>query len=88
MVPHISDTHGQPTIAIPLVLVVLASVIKDGIEDRKRASADHYQNSQNVQRFDRDLLSIDNWKNLRVGHLVMINRNQAIPADLILLKAS
>jgi len=51
-VPQISDTHGQPTIGIPLSLVVMASVIKDWIEDWKRASNDYLQNSQRVLRAD------------------------------------
>lgn len=44
-VPAVTDTNRQPTIGIPLSLVVLGSMIKDWIEDRKRAYNDWVQNS-------------------------------------------
>jgi phospholipid-transporting ATPase len=88
-VPQISDTNRQPTIGIPLSIVVFASVIKDWVEDRKRAHNDHLQNSQKVNRAEPgEGYKEETWQNIKVGQIVRVKRNQTIPADLILLAAS
>jgi magnesium-transporting ATPase (P-type) len=67
----------------------MASVIKDWIEDSKRASNDFKQNSQKVLRADpveNEFVS-DTWQNLKVGQIIKVLRDQVIPADLLLLAA-
>ena len=87
--PQISDTNRQPTIGIPLSIVVLASVIKDWVEDRKRAQNDYRQNAQKVLRAEPgEGFKEETWQNIKVGQVVRVKRNQTIPADLILLAAS
>ena len=36
IVPIVSNTQGRPTVAYPLIIVIVASALKDLFEDRKR----------------------------------------------------
>ena len=47
MVPSITTTGGQPAQALPLGVVLLISMIKDGIEDYKKAQSDKSENEGN-----------------------------------------
>lgn len=48
IIPEISTTGGQPTMAIPLGLMILISMVKDIIEDWKRKSQDSQENNRKV----------------------------------------
>ena len=90
MVPAISITMGRPTILSGLIPVILVSMFKDLFEDLKRRSEDNIENSLRVQRIDKITHGFqdDQWKNLKVGQVIKVNKNQRFPADLILLKSS
>ncbi|KAJ1341611.1 hypothetical protein BSLG_003800 [Batrachochytrium salamandrivorans] len=67
--------------AIPLIVIISISAIKDLIEDSRRQASDKRLN-QNV-----GWVPIT-WDNLKVGDIVMISANESIPADLVLLASS
>ena len=50
--PAVSNTDGQSTIMIPLILVIAASAMKDLFEDRKRHAQDLVENRRKVFRAD------------------------------------
>jgi len=52
MIPTVSNTDGRPTVAYPLILVVVASALKDLFEDRKRHQQDKEENEKKVLTAD------------------------------------
>lgn len=76
-----------------LTLVVSISVVKGGLEDMKRHTADRDTNSRIVQKLDVEskvpetFVDVE-WKHVKVGDILKINNNQEIPADLLLLATS
>ena len=90
MVKMISITDGEPTTLTGLVPVIMVSMIKDLLEDLKRRSEDTIENDQKVQRIDKKTHGFqdDRWKNLKVGQVIKVNKNDRFPADIILLKSS
>ena len=47
-----SNTDGKPTVAMPLLIVVIASAFKDLFEDRKRHQQDQEENERKVLTAD------------------------------------
>ena len=88
-IPSITITDGKPTILVPLTVVILVSMIKDFIEDRKRQNSDKTENNSKVLRLQPSgEFGIVHWKDLKVGDIVKINRNEFFPADLVLINSS
>lgn len=79
---------------VVLSIVVSISVIKNGLEDMKRHEADREINNritkrlQDMDESSDDLFDEIRWKDLQVGNIVKILKNQEIPADMILLTTS
>ena len=90
VIPSISLSGAIPTIAIPLTIVVVANMIKDGIEDRKRHVSDEKENSQIIKVVDNISggLSERKWKEIKVGDVVVVYNNGPCPADIVLLATS
>lgn len=103
MVPDISQTEGIPIILVPLVMVILVNGIKDFFEDFKRKQSDDRENNTKCQLIKNSklnkqkkteekettqLLIQKQWKNLKIGQLVKIKKDENFPADLILLYSS
>lgn len=81
------QTAIQPqAILAPVVIVVLVSVIKDGVEDTKRYRADKAINSQPTRVLTNtgSIKSII-WKDIQVGDILMVFRDEEIPADAVVL---
>lgn len=68
----------------PLILVVSLSLLKELYDDIKRHSRDRAINAYEYKLFPsgRNIKSGD----LKVGHIIEINMNERIPADLVVLK--
>ena len=47
-----SNTGGRPTVGYPLVIVIIASALKDLFEDRKRHIQDEEENKRKVLTAD------------------------------------
>jgi phospholipid-transporting ATPase len=49
----ISDSGGQPVLALPLTFVVVVSMVKDGYEDCNRSKSDKEENSRDAHYCER-----------------------------------
>ncbi|KAK3825379.1 MAG: hypothetical protein J3Q66DRAFT_278169 [Benniella sp.] len=84
-------TVGSPFLTVfPLCFVVGVTAIKDGFEDYKRH---HQRNQQQTTQESTDsgpqpAFVKEQWANLRVGDIIMLKNNQAVPADAIILSTS
>lgn len=85
-----SITNGQPTILLPLLIVITVSAIKDILEDMKRHNSDYVENTRQVLRLakKKQIFVPASWQELKVGQIVQVNADQYFPADLILLKSA
>lgn len=81
------ETAVQPAgILGPVVIVVLISVIKDGVEDVKRHQADHAINTRTTQRLDfYGKIEEIEWREIKVGDVLVIMTDEEIPADCVVL---
>lgn len=74
---------------IPLVIVIGATMAKEGIEDWRRNQQDSEMNNRKVLVHRRDgNFDYTEWKKLRVGDIVKVKKDEFFPADLILLSSS
>lgn len=74
---------------IPLIIVIGATMVKEGIEDLRRQQQDMEVNNRKVKVHRGDGLFQDTeWKNLRVGDIVKVEKDEFFPADLLLLSSS
>lgn len=88
-IPSISITNGKPTILMPLSIVILVSMVKDFIEDRKRQKSDDQENNSKVLILQQSgQFEVKRWRDLKVGDIVKVNRNGFFPADLVLINSS
>ncbi|CAN0876633.1 Putative phospholipid-transporting ATPase 9 [Linum grandiflorum] len=74
---------------IPLIVVIAASMVKEGIEDWRRQQQDTEVNNRKVKVHEGDgVFRETEWKNLRVGDIVKVEKDGFFPADLLLLSSS
>lgn len=88
MVKLVSITNGMPTILPPLAFIVFLTMIKDVYEDYKRYKSDQEENNKVCQIYQLGVPQIVTWKDIRVGDIVKVNKNEFFPADLLLLASS
>jgi P-type E1-E2 ATPase len=74
----------------PLAFVVMVSMVKDIFEDVARHQSDKLENKRKVLVGDYQSGTFKElqWKELHVGMVVKIRRDEYFPADLILLNSS
>jgi phospholipid-transporting ATPase len=74
---------------IPLVIVLVITMTKEGLEDLKRHKADRDTNNRRVKKVSdtKDLEEV-HWHEVRVGDLIYVQNNEEIAADMILLATS
>ncbi|MBA0563445.1 hypothetical protein Golob_008424 [Gossypium lobatum] len=74
---------------VPLIIVIGATMIKEGVEDWRRQQQDIEVNNRkvNVHQGDGNFHRTE-WKNLRVGDIVKVEKDEFFPTDLILLASS
>jgi phospholipid-transporting ATPase len=72
------------------ILVLMFSMVKEAIEDYRRYKMDKEINNKITKSFNYDTKSFEQklWQELRVGDLVLINKDDALPADLLLVKSA
>jgi P-type E1-E2 ATPase len=84
----------QPFTAIlPLLFVIAVSMIREGYEDFQRHKTDNQVNNSSVDVIDISHTSFKfqthkKWMDLHVGEIVVVKKNEEIPADLIVLASS
>src|SRR5579871_4691078 len=93
MIPGWSTTGNYTTI-IPLSFFISLSMAREGFDDWRRHRQDKVENNKETRvlrvgkGIDGDNETIWDevrWKNVRVGDLVKIKRDEWVPADVILL---
>lgn len=99
---NLSPTNEYSTIG-PLMVVLTATMIKEGLEDRARHRQDWVINHAKVDTLSRkaDAVHVETtqrdhpwtefqaiyWKHVQVGHVVLLHDQEQVPADLVLLFA-
>ncbi|KAL2334200.1 hypothetical protein Fmac_015413 [Flemingia macrophylla] len=74
---------------LPLIIVIGATMVKEGIEDWRRKKQDILVNNRRVSVHRTDgIFEYTAWKNLRVGNIVKVEKDEFFPADLLLLSSS
>ncbi|KAJ1349119.1 hypothetical protein KIN20_004570 [Parelaphostrongylus tenuis] len=86
-VPQISSISWFST-AIPLVIVLSFSAIKDGYDDIQRHISDRNVNGRKSYVVRDGHLNEEEWSNVRVGDVIRMMSNQFVAADLLLLSTS
>ncbi|KAM0671372.1 P-type ATPase [Ordospora colligata] len=72
----------------PWMMVLLFSLFKEGVEDYKRYERDKVTNNQLYTKLTNDgFVSVSSCK-IQVGDLIVLDKNERVPADMILLKTS
>ncbi|XP_009605577.1 putative phospholipid-transporting ATPase 9 [Nicotiana tomentosiformis] len=73
---------------LPLIIVIGATMVKEGIEDWRRKQQDIEVNNRKVKVHQGNgVFDLSEWKNLRVGDIVKVEKDQFFPADLLLLSS-
>ncbi|KAK1326559.1 putative phospholipid-transporting ATPase 9 [Acorus calamus] len=74
---------------LPLILVIGATMAKEGLEDWRRNQQDIEMNNRKVFLHRGDgTFEYTEWKNLKVGDIVKVEKDNFFPADLVLLSSS
>ncbi|XP_043706963.1 probable phospholipid-transporting ATPase 8 isoform X2 [Telopea speciosissima] len=77
------------SIVLPLVVVIGATMVKEAVEDWRRRKQDIEANNRKVKVYGKDhTFHKTKWKNVRVGDLVRVEKDEFFPADLLLLSSS
>ncbi|KAL0794464.1 hypothetical protein Bca101_065841 [Brassica carinata] len=81
--------YGPVSALLPLGLVIAASMVKEGIEDWGRKRQDIEVNSRKAKVHGGDgIFRREEWRDLRVGDVVRVEKDEFFPADLLLLSSS
>ncbi|XP_010554248.1 PREDICTED: phospholipid-transporting ATPase 10-like [Tarenaya hassleriana] len=81
--------YGSISALLPLVLVIAATMVKEGIEDWGRKKQDIEVNNRKVKvHGGNGIFRQEEWRNLRVGDIVKVQKDEFFPADLLLLSSS
>jgi phospholipid-translocating ATPase len=95
MIPGLSTT-GTYTTIVPLLIFVGISMAKEGYDDVRRWRLDKEENNRDILVWDREWHSSNQdktqwksvkWHDVKVGDVLLVRRNDPIPADLALLHA-
>ncbi|GMF47301.1 unnamed protein product [Phytophthora fragariaefolia] len=77
------------TTAGPLVIVLMVSMIKQGIEDKKRHDADAVQNARHCKVLGRHgEIMTKEWQEVLVGDILRLGDRDEAPADVFILSTS
>uniref|UniRef100_A0AAQ6IC41 Phospholipid-transporting ATPase n=1 Tax=Anabas testudineus TaxID=64144 RepID=A0AAQ6IC41_ANATE len=85
LIPQISSLSWFTT-AVPLILVLAITAVKDASDDINRHKSDNQVNNRRVNV----LIDGENekWMNVQVGDIIKLENNQFVTADLLLLSSS
>jgi phospholipid-transporting ATPase len=86
-IPAISPLNPFSAIA-PLVIVISISMIREGVEDYLRYKADQATNSTPTHVYSSGKFAQVPFKDVQVGHIVLVNKDETFPCDLILLSSA
>ncbi|KAI3387406.1 hypothetical protein SNEBB_003808 [Seison nebaliae] len=83
------QTFGSQMVSLPLIFVLTLKLIKDGFEDYRRYQNDKKVNNRITKRFCKEtgIFEETTWKKIVVGDIVLVNRDEYLPADLLLISS-
>ncbi|XP_058091631.1 probable phospholipid-transporting ATPase 8 isoform X2 [Magnolia sinica] len=77
------------SVLLPLLVVIGATMAKEAVEDWRRKKQDIEVNNRKTKVYGKDhTFHETTWKELRVGDLVRVDKDEFFPADLLLLSSS
>ncbi|KAF9351663.1 hypothetical protein BGX26_010376 [Mortierella sp. AD094] len=76
------------TTAVPLVVVLFATAVKEVMEDYKRHTSDSETNARKSKVLQGNTFVPKAWHSIRVGDIVRVEGGEPFPADLVLLSSS
>ncbi|KAF0683566.1 Aste57867_24423 [Aphanomyces stellatus] len=84
-----SPTNKYSTVG-PLTLVLVATMVKEAVEDKARHDADRTVNHAQATVYDREanMWRQVRWQTLQVGDVIHVADEQQFPADVVLLTSS
>ncbi|CAI9763197.1 unnamed protein product [Fraxinus pennsylvanica] len=81
--------YSASSTLVPLLVMISATMIKEGVEDWRRMKKDIEANNRKVKVYGRNHnFEETRWKKLQVGDLVKVDKDEYFPADLFLLSSS
>eukprot|EP00249_Psilotum_nudum_P024537 c29212_g1_i2 orf=822-4364(+) len=81
--------YTASSIIAPLVFVVGVSMIKEAIEDWRRFIQDQEVNNRKVKvHFGNGVFEDREWKKIKVGDIVKVQKDNFFPADLLMLSSN
>ncbi|CAJ1071258.1 phospholipid-transporting ATPase ID-like [Xyrichtys novacula] len=87
LIPQISSLSWFTT-AVPLILVLSITAVKDASDDINRHKSDNQVNNRTVSVLINGQLKEEKWMNVQVGDIIKLENNQFVTADLLLLSSS
>lgn len=73
----------------PLSIVVCISMIKDFVEDYQRRKSDNAENTRKTYLIRTNEVPREaQWSELRIGDLIKVQKDEQIPADILLMQTS
>uniref|UniRef100_A0A3B4VEJ7 Phospholipid-transporting ATPase n=1 Tax=Seriola dumerili TaxID=41447 RepID=A0A3B4VEJ7_SERDU len=87
LIPQVSSLSWFTT-AVPLVLVLSITAVKDASDDINRHKSDNQVNNRRVDVLIDGELRNEKWMNVQVGDIIKLENNQFVTADLLLLSSS
>ncbi|KAI1304579.1 putative aminophospholipid-translocase [Mortierella claussenii] len=76
------------TYVAPLCFVLAVTIGKEAIDDMKRYRRDQEANSQRYQLLTPSGFKMIPSSKIRVGDMIVVNKNQNVPADMVLLRTT
>ncbi|KAM3874536.1 phospholipid-transporting ATPase IC [Diretmus argenteus] len=87
IIPEITTLPWYTTL-VPLVLVLGITAIKDLVDDLARHRMDKEINNRSCEVLLGGRFQESKWRNIQVGDVVRLKKNDHIPADILLLSSS
>ncbi|TVU13241.1 hypothetical protein EJB05_40776, partial [Eragrostis curvula] len=85
----LSPTAVSAWSLLPLCFIIATSIVFDGYEDLRRKKQDHNLNNRIVKvHKDNGNFEKRKWKDIKVGDVVKVEKDELFPADLILLSSN
>jgi magnesium-transporting ATPase (P-type) len=76
------------TALAPFSFVLIISLIREAFEDLKKTRFDKLYNNSPTQVWKDSYFKTTKWKDVGVGQITKVEKNEIIPADLLVLKSS
>uniref|UniRef100_H0XF37 Phospholipid-transporting ATPase n=1 Tax=Otolemur garnettii TaxID=30611 RepID=H0XF37_OTOGA len=86
-IPQISTLAWYTTL-VPLLLVLGVTAIKDLVDDVARHKMDKEINNRTCEVIKDGRFKVAKWKDIQVGDVIRLKKNDSIPADILLLSSS